>query len=162
MFRRVITMLAVVLTAFGIAVTVASPASAATNRMLTVWGQVHIEDYEQWAANEHCYSNINTNRTANPSYPISIEWERFCGGEIRAELHMQIQVLSTNYISVIGKVLFFEGTSHGTSDLDGQKNFTAYVPPNGSVPLNLFVWNTAEGEADDNVSYNLRLGNVKP
>lgn len=162
MFRRTISMLAAALVAFGVVLTVASPASAASNRMLTVWGQVHIEDYEAWAANEHCYSSINTNRTANPSYPIEIEWVRYCGGEIRAELHMQVQVLPSNYLSVVGKVLFFEGTSTGTSDLDGQKNFTAYVPPGGSVPLNLFVWNTAEGEADDNVSYNLRLGNVSP
>jgi hypothetical protein len=162
MFRRTISVLAVVAAAFGIVFAAAGPASAASNRMLTVWGQVHIEDYETFASNEHCYSSINTNRTANPSYPIEIEWVRTCGGEIRAELNMQVQVLPTNYLSVIGKVLFFEGTSTGTSDLDGQKNFTAYVPPGGSVPLNLFVWNTAEGEADDNVSYNLRLGNVSP
>lgn len=162
MIRRTISMLTVVLAAFGIVVAAAMPASAATNRMMSVWGNVHIEDYETFASNEHCFSSLNTNRTANPAYPIEVEWIRTCGGEIRAELSMQVQVLSNNYLSVIGKVLFFEGTSTGTSDLDGSKNFSLYVAPNTSSPLNLFVWNTAEGEADDNVTYNLRVGNYAP
>ncbi len=162
MLRRTISMLTVVLAAFGIVVAAAMPASAATNRMLSVWGNVHIEDYESFSSNEHCYSTMNTNRTASTAYPIDIEWTRTCGGEIRAELYMEVQVLSNNYLSVIGKVLFFEGTSTGTSDLDGQKNFTLYVQPNTNVPLNLRVWNTAENEAEDQVIYNLRVGNYAP
>lgn len=162
MLRRIVSLLAVGLASLGIVVGASAPASAAgTNRMMSVWGSVHIEDYETFSSNEHCYSTINTNRTANPAYPIEVEWVRRCGGEIRAELNMQVQVLSNNYLSVIGKVLFFEGTSDNTSDLDGSKNFSLYVAPGGSSPLNLHVWNTAEGDCDC-VDYVLRVGNYAP
>lgn len=162
MLRRTISLLAVGLASLGIVIGAAAPASAAgTNRMMSVWGNVHIEDYETWSANEHCFSSINTNRTANPAYPIEIEWIRRCGGEIRSELTMQAQVLSNNYLSIIGKVLFYEGTSDSTGDLDGQKNFTLYVAPNTSSPLNLHVWNSAEGDCDC-VDYVLRVGNYAP
>jgi hypothetical protein len=161
MIRRITSALAVTLAAFGLVVAAAMPASAATNRMMSVWGNVHIQDYETFAANEHCYSSLNTNRTANPAYPIEIEWIRTCGGEIRAELHMQGQVLSNNYLFVFGTVLFFEGTSTSTSDLDGSKSFTLYVAPGTSSPLNLTVWNTDEGDCDC-AWYKLRVGNYSP
>lgn len=161
MFRRITSALAVVLTAFGVIMAAAAPASAATNRLMAVWGNLHLVDYETFSANEHCYSSLNTNRTANPSYPIEIEWIRTCGGEIRAELHMQGQVLSNNYLHVFGTVLFFEGTSSSTGDLDGSKNFTLYVAPGTSSPLNLTVWNTDEGDCDC-AYYNLRVGNYAP
>ncbi|HEY0638970.1 MAG TPA: hypothetical protein VGD67_15075 [Pseudonocardiaceae bacterium] len=161
MYRRMIGALTVVLALLGIGVAVAAPASAATDRMLSVWGSLHLEDYETWAANEHCYSSLNTNRTANPSYPIEIEWVRTCGGEIRAEMHMQAQVLSNNYLHVFGSLLFFEGTSSSTSDLDGRKNFTLYVAPGASQPLTATVWNTDEGDCDC-AYYNLRVGNYAP
>lgn len=161
MFRRISGILAALLAAFSIVVVTAGPASAATNRTMAVWGSVHIEDYESFAANEHCYSSMNTSHTANPYYPISIEWIRMCGGEIRAELHMQGQVLSNNSLHVIGKALFYEGTSATTNDLDGRKDFTLLVTPNTTRPLNLTVWNSDEGDCDC-AWYNLRVANYAP
>jgi hypothetical protein len=162
MFRRIFSLVGVMVAALGIVLAAAMPASAAgTNRMMSIWGTQHIVDYETFAANENCYSSLNTNRTASPAYPIEIEWIRTCGGEIRTELEMTAQVLSNNYLSVIGTAFFYEGTSTSTSDLDGTKNFTLYVPPGQSSPLNITVWNSEEGDCDC-AYYALRVGNYAP
>jgi hypothetical protein len=162
MIRRFLSTVAVLLAAFGLITAAALPASGATtDRLLTVWGSLHIEDYETWAANEHCYSSLNTTRIANTAYPVSLDWTRFCGGEIRAELHMQAQVVSDKRLHVYGSALFFEGTSETTSDLDGSYDFSVYVSPEKNVPLQFVVWNTAEGDCDC-ATYILSVGNYTP
>jgi hypothetical protein len=163
MFRRIATIvIAATMAAAGLLFVSSAPASAATvNRSLAIWGNLHIEDYETFGSNEHCYFSLNTTRPANSNYPIIFDWSKPCGGEIRSELHVQAQVQSNKYIHVYGDILFFEGTTEGTSDLDGQLDFSMYVPPNTSIPFNQVVWNTDEGDCDC-ATYNLRFGNYTP
>jgi hypothetical protein len=161
MFRRIAGIIGVAAAALGMLAVNVGPASASTTRMMSVWGSVHIEDYETFAANEHCYSSLNWNATASTAYPISGEWIRTCGGEIRAELHLEAQVVANSYLHVYGTALFYEGTSTSTGDLDGSKTFSMYIAPGHASPLTFTVWNTDEGDCDC-AYYNLSVGNYTP
>jgi hypothetical protein len=122
---------------------------------------MNIVDYETFGPNEYCnYVIPLTNEGNTGGAPSNYWYFGKCGGEIRAEIHYQIQRSSSGLLDIEGKVDFYEGTSVNTDDLDGTRTFDFQVAPNTSGDKKIKVWNEDEDEPDDRATVTLFLHNT--
>jgi hypothetical protein len=155
-----------VLTAAVIAVPLlATTAQAAQVRTASGNAVFQIMDYESIGANERCHRDRQL-------IPRDIEVGTFrdivvsarCGGEIRVEIHYRLeqQQGQVGLIRVTrGLVLFYEGDSENTGDLDGSRAFSdTLLWPGQSATWNIHVQNWSEGEPDDKADVRLTLRNL--
>jgi hypothetical protein len=86
-------------------------------------------------------------------------WAEKMGGEVRAELYFRLNWQMDSSIRIDCNLKLFEGTSEDTSDLDGEKNGTWFVPKDAeNFEIKMFVSNTDEDD-DDHCDLTLRISN---
>jgi hypothetical protein len=111
------------------------------------WG----EDYESWTANETTDPGaelvrieLGPDRLIN-SFKRTYKW----GDELRAEYKFILKLLVGNVIDVQIDCKLYEGTDDTTDDLDGRGTLSFQVPMNQTGGGTLRVWNTDEGDEED-------------
>ncbi|GHE46284.1 hypothetical protein GCM10017778_32740 [Streptomyces vinaceus] len=125
-----------------------------------------IRDHEDVGKDTNCTRWSQTRNTVR-YLPQDFSHSGKCGGEIRVEIHYQADLNSDNSLTIDrGRVLFFEGTSEDTRDLDGGLTFgfpgaPIIVPPGESVSRTYYVENSAEGERDDHAYVTVDWRNVR-
>jgi hypothetical protein len=144
-----------------------APASAGeVERTLQINGKANIEDYETFSSNEHCNNRklFGSDRagdaygtTGTPSASAK------CGGEIRVEVHGSGTIdAAGNFCNLRADVLFFEGASESTNDLDGRASvkWSGCIAPGAATSQKkVHVWNSAEDEAQDQADVWITLKN---
>lgn len=149
---------------------IAVPALATTAQaaqVRTVAGNVvfQIMDYESVGANERCRREFRlTPRDIEVGNSQKIVLRARCGGEIRVEVHYRLtQQPQQNGLILVteGLVLFYEGDSENTGDLDGSRAFShTLIRPGQSTTWNIHVQNVSEMEPDDKADVRLTLRNL--
>jgi hypothetical protein len=144
-----------------------SPAMAGeVERTLQVNGTTNIEDYETFGSNEHCNNRklFGADRAGNAyGTEATPSASARCGGEIRVEVHGHGTIDDNgNFCNLRVDVLFFEGTSESTNDLDG-RGATSWggciAPGQATTQKKVHVYNTAEDEAEDRADVWITLKN---
>lgn len=151
-----------VLTATVIAVPALATTAQATPRAVTGNVVFQIMDYESFGPNERCRRDFRlTPRDIEVGTHKDIVLSGRCGGEIRVEVHYRLEQQQGGFIRVTrGLVMFYEGTSENTNDLDGASAFAdIFLFPAQSASRNIHVQNWAEGEPDDKADVGLTLRN---
>lgn len=148
------------------ATVLAFPALATTAHAAprTVTGNAvfQIMDYENFGANERCRSDVRlTPRDVEVGTKRAIKVWATCGGEVRVEVHYALQQQAGGFIRVTeGSVMFYEGDSVKTGDLDGASAFAdIFLWPGQSDVRNIHVQNWEEGQPDDKADVGLTLRN---
>ncbi len=130
------------------------------DRRLVVTMNMHGVDHENFARNEET-RRTETRETilSNPNQSLSVlEFIHGWGGECRFELRLTATLLGDSTVRVQGIALLYEGTSEGTSDLDGRREINFIVPTRGQPAFHNFrVANDDEG--DDYVDVQLACTN---
>jgi hypothetical protein len=131
-------------------------ADEVVTRTLQINGTANIMDYENIGANERCngrkFTGVDQADTAYGRQAIARGSAR-CGGEIRVEVHGYGTLQPDGrFCNLRAEVLFFEGTSESTSDLDGKETMSiSGCLGKGSTTRErkIHVFNKAESEVDD-------------
>jgi hypothetical protein len=115
-------------------------------RRLTVSGSISGVDDETFGANEYGNASLTRETILSNSQPQNVlEMECRWGGECRVELTLIGQALDNGDVRVNGTAKLFEGTSEGTNDLDGQRDFVVLVPRGKNTSHFVNVKNDNEG-----------------
>lgn len=129
-------------------------------RKLNISGHMKLQDYENFGPNEvKTKPFAKTSTLDDDQLEELIEIVEGVGGEVRGELIINAQLLSGSRIRVWIDIWLFEGTSEGTSDLDGERHSNFIVRAGATVSKTYMVYNTAEGD-DDFVRVVLTCKNV--
>ena len=115
-------------------------------RRLTVSGSISGVDDETFGSNEYGKASLTRETILSNSQPQNVlDMECRWGGECRVELTLIGQALDNGDVRVSGTAKLFEGTSEGTSDLDGQREFVVLVPRGKNTSHSVNVKNDNEG-----------------
>jgi len=99
-------------------------------RRIVMNGSVRIVD-DEWFSDEVCTASFSRTADVNESNPSEfLEYSKGCGGEVRAELHLDAQAMNNGDVRMTGNAYLYEGTSENTTDLDAQKAVNFLVPAN--------------------------------
>lgn len=130
------------------------------NRRITVSANMYVEDDETWSSNETFYSQqTNSAILSAQGMPQTVMiFEVRMGGEIRVEFTVNANMID-NYgnVMVDAHARLYEGTSESTGDLDGQRDFVAYVP--AGVIVNHFVRVNNDDEGGDFATIQMSITN---
>jgi hypothetical protein len=126
-------------------------------RRLTASAFISGVDDETFGSNEYGEASLVRETVLSDSVPQNVlDMECRWGGECRVELTLVGQALDNGDVRVNGTAKLFEGTSEGTSDLDGQRDFVVLVPRGKNASDSVTVKNDDEGGdyADITVTFN--------
>jgi hypothetical protein len=118
-------------------------------RELNISGHMKLQDYENFTPNK--VKTIPFSKTAtldDDQLEELIEIVEGVGGEVRGELIINAQLLSSDRIRVWVDIWLYEGTSEATSDFDGERHSSFIVRAGQTVSKTYIVNNTAEGDED--------------
>jgi hypothetical protein len=119
-------------------------------RQLNIAGNAKLQDYETFGPNEGKTVPFSASHSLDDDQLEQvIEVIEGVGGEIRLELTINAQLLTTGSIRISGSALLYEGTSENTDDLDGQLYFNFIVRQGRIINYRGKVTNTAEDEPED-------------
>lgn len=115
-------------------------------RRVTVSATINGVDDETFGSNEFGHAQFTRETILGDAQPQNVmQMQCRWGGECRVELKLTGQQLDGGDVRIVGEVMLFEGTSEGTSDLDGRSDFTFLVPRGRTVSNSQRVDNTDEG-----------------
>ena len=130
-------------------------------RKLNINGTMRVLDEETFGPDETRTSNFAESLALNNNQLETIVEETLgAGGEVRGELEIRAQLASQNRIRVWVDTRLYEGTSEGTSDLDGEKSFNFLVLPGQTINKVYTVYNEAEN-CDDFVKVRFTCKNLQ-
>ena len=116
-------------------------------RRVTVSATIDGLDHETFGSDERGHAEFTRETILNSAQPQNVmDMRCMWGGECRVELRLTGQMLDDNGVRVQGEALLFEGTSEGTGDLDGRRDFTFIVPRGRTVSNHQRVNNDDEGD----------------
>ncbi|PFY12364.1 hypothetical protein COL47_28135 [Bacillus toyonensis] len=120
-------------------------------RTLTIKGNIHIKDYEQFGSDEICNLPINLSVPLNNTEYATVFTENLgCGGECRTEVEIQAKILQTGEDILVNMFTrFYEGSSEVTTELEDHKEtYNFLVRPNAITPLVHNLANNDVGGSD--------------
>jgi hypothetical protein len=118
----------------------------ATTRIVNTTAVINGTDHETFGSNEHGSASMTTERVLNNADGHDLVF-MICkwGGECRVELTLNGHRNNDDSVQVDGRALLYEGTSEGTSDLDGELGFSLVVPRGQTLTDTRRVTNLDEG-----------------
>lgn len=132
---------------------------------VTISGTIQVQDYEQFDDNEYAseqFTNHLTLSDANPQEFMKIPPPRVCaGGEVRPEYEIKAtRIPGTGEIQITVEGRLYEGTTCGTTDVDGGLFEQFNVWPNQTENREFHMRNDDEEEPEDYASIELSVNNV--
>ncbi|OAQ57627.1 hypothetical protein VFPPC_11413 [Pochonia chlamydosporia 170] len=130
-------------------------------RQVVLRGTMHLKDEENWPDSNEYATRVMSPRFINIGpYGTHAElgWNEGMGGEVRAELYLNLDWIPGSSITVTWTLKLFEGTSEATDDLDGELSGSLSVAKDATQELPVKVKNTDEGD-DDYVDLRLFISN---
>lgn len=146
------------------AATSAGSEDRTADRQVSLSGTLRLQDYETFSDNEHAAGNFNHVVTLNGYQPTEfaqIPSPKICaGGEIWAALDMTVtRINEVGDVIVIVEGHLYEGSSCGTTDLDGTYSTRFYVSAGRTAVKQFTIWNTDEDQSEDKADITLTVFN---